>query len=51
MYFFKLILVVVLLLVLVYYLSLTLQLFGVITFSNKEITASKLFIPFYYWIK
>lgn len=51
MYFFRFILAVVLLLVLLYYLSLSLQLFGIITFTERKITASKIFIPFYYWFK
>jgi hypothetical protein len=49
MYFFKLILGLFLFLLLVYYIMLALQLFGIIKFTEKEIT-KKIFIPFYYWI-
>ena len=48
MYFFKFILGVFLFLMFVYYIMVALQLFGVITFTEKEIT-KKVFIPFYYW--
>ena len=48
MYFFRFILGVFLFLVFVYYIMVALQLFGVITFTEKEIT-KKVFIPFYYW--
>ena len=51
MYFFKFILGVVLMLVLLYYISLSLQLFGIITFTEQKITVNKVFIPFYYWFK
>lgn len=49
MYFFKLILGLFLFLVFAYYIMLALQLFGVIKFTEKEIT-KKILIPFYYWI-
>jgi hypothetical protein len=49
MYFFKFILTIVLGLLLVYYLSLSLHLFGIVTFTEKSIEAKKLLIPFYYW--
>lgn len=51
MYFFRLILVTFLFLLFAYYISLALHLFGVITFTEKEITGKKLIIPFYYWFK
>ena len=49
MYFFRLILGVFLFLVLVYYLMLALNLFGILTFTEKEIKGKKILIPFYYW--
>ena len=49
MYFFRFILGVFLFVMLLYYIMLALHLFGIISFTEKEITSKKLFIPFYYW--
>lgn len=49
MYFFKFILGIILFLMFAYYIMLTLQLFGAITFTEKEITLKRVLIPFYYW--
>ena len=49
MYFFRLILGVFLFIMLIYYIMLALHLFGILNFTEKEISPKKLFIPFYYW--
>jgi hypothetical protein len=51
MYFFRLILTTFLSLLFAYYITVALQLFGVVTFTKKEISGKKLIIPFYYWFK
>jgi hypothetical protein len=48
---FKFLLGILLFLVLVYYFMLALQLWGVITFTNRPITRKGSVVPFYYWFK
>ena len=48
--FFRFTMLIVLFLLFIYYFMLVLQLWDVITFTNKKITFKGLFIPFYYWI-
>lgn len=51
MYFFRFILGIFLFLVMVYYIMVSLHLFGIITITEKEIEAKRIFVPFYYWFK
>lgn len=51
MYFFRFLIGIVLFLVFVYYIMLALQLWGVISFTDKTITRKGLVVPFYYWFK
>lgn len=45
----KLILFLLFLLTVIYYIMLFLQVMGLIQFTDKKLTAARMFIPFYYW--
>lgn len=45
----KLIAFLLIILALIYYFMLMLQVSGLVTFTNRKLTPSRMFIPFYYW--